>query len=132
MVDYASVFVVSADDHVLVMRRGSTAPVLPYHWDLPGGHIEDDELPDEAAARELFEETRIDCSPGSLLNIGRYSDKQFFILEIDCDFCEIELKLSEHDLYAWCPTSKVRAFLQSRKSLKTVLGGLSLLEAMYE
>jgi 8-oxo-dGTP pyrophosphatase MutT (NUDIX family) len=45
---------------VFVVHRGQV--LLHYHrklgrWLPPGGHVEDNELPDEAASREVFEET---------------------------------------------------------------------------
>jgi 8-oxo-dGTP pyrophosphatase MutT (NUDIX family) len=49
---------------VFVVREGKV--LLHWHrklgmWLPPGGHIEKDELPDEAAAREVFEETGVRC-----------------------------------------------------------------------
>lgn len=42
-------------------------------WALPGGIIDIDELPAEAAARELKEETNIEISPTDLSMIGTYT-----------------------------------------------------------
>ena len=41
-------------------------------WLQPGGHIDDGELPIEAAIREVYEETGVVCRPGS--NAGRLID----------------------------------------------------------
>lgn len=41
-------------------------------WLQPGGHIDDGELPIEAAIREVYEETGVVCCPGS--NAGRLID----------------------------------------------------------
>ena len=51
---------------VFVVHAGRV--LLHYHrklgkWLPPGGHIEDDELPDDAALREVLEETGIRASP---------------------------------------------------------------------
>ena len=45
------------DGRVLVARRGENAEHLPGAWEFPGGKIEDGETPEEAARRELAEET---------------------------------------------------------------------------
>ena len=42
---------------VLVARRREDAEHLPAAWEFPGGKIEDDETPEQAARRELAEET---------------------------------------------------------------------------
>ena len=46
-----------------------------HHWALPGGHVHfDQEDVDEAAARELFEETGIKLDKSSLVQIGTYGN----------------------------------------------------------
>ena len=52
--------VVNQADHILLLRRGVTAPWAPGLWGLPGGYIEDGETPAHAAVRELGEEAGID------------------------------------------------------------------------
>jgi len=50
----ATVFVIK-NNKLLLLKQDKS----PY-WLLPGGHIEDDELPHEAAVREVKEETGLD------------------------------------------------------------------------
>jgi len=50
----ASVFVLK-DDKVLMLKQTRSK-----YWLLPGGHIEDGELPHEAVIREVKEETNLD------------------------------------------------------------------------
>jgi ADP-ribose pyrophosphatase YjhB (NUDIX family) len=47
----ASVFIISHNKVLLLKQERSN------FWLLPGGHVEDNELPHEAAIREVFEET---------------------------------------------------------------------------
>ena len=48
---------------------------LDHHWALPGGHVHfDQEDVDEAATRELFEETGIKLDKSSLVQIGTYGN----------------------------------------------------------
>jgi 8-oxo-dGTP pyrophosphatase MutT (NUDIX family) len=41
----------------LLLRRSFTDPKRPGQWDAPGGHIEAGETPEQAAVREVFEES---------------------------------------------------------------------------
>jgi 8-oxo-dGTP diphosphatase len=47
------------DDEVLLIRRG--APPLKGSWSLPGGRIEWGERAEDAALRELWEETGVEA-----------------------------------------------------------------------
>ncbi len=48
------------DDKVLLVKRLPQRKVYPDLWDLPGGHIEGDETPEDALRREAQEELGID------------------------------------------------------------------------
>ncbi|MEU8424122.1 NUDIX domain-containing protein [Micromonospora sp. NPDC048835] len=55
--DVALVLLVDPSGAVLLQHRDDDAPVSPGQWSLPGGHVEPGESPEEAAHRELVEET---------------------------------------------------------------------------
>ncbi len=56
-------------EEILVMKRGMGG-FAGGGWFIPGGHIEQGEAPDLAAAREVGEETQISVEPGSLAITG--------------------------------------------------------------
>ncbi|GAB3859764.1 NUDIX domain-containing protein [Dactylosporangium cerinum] len=53
----AVVFLVDPQGRVLMQHRDSHAKVSPNQWAMPGGKIEEGETPEEAARREVQEET---------------------------------------------------------------------------
>lgn len=70
----ADVVLFAYDDgrlHVLLIRRGWD----PYVgcWALPGGHVDEGERFEDAARRELVEETGV-FAPAALVKVGAYGD----------------------------------------------------------
>ena len=49
--------IVDAAGRAFVLRRGRERAVFAGLWDIPGGHVEADETPLDALAREVYEET---------------------------------------------------------------------------
>ena len=55
--EIALVLLVDPSGAVLLQHRDEDAAASPNQWSLPGGHLEPGETPEEAARRELLEET---------------------------------------------------------------------------
>ncbi len=60
------VVVDSADRILLLHTRDPTYPELGTWWELPGGGVEPDEAIEDAAIRELYEETSIRIDPSAI------------------------------------------------------------------
>jgi 8-oxo-dGTP diphosphatase len=56
-IEIALVLLVDPSGAVLLQHRDADAAASPNQWSLPGGHLEPDETPEDAARRELLEET---------------------------------------------------------------------------
>ncbi|MBN1123290.1 MAG: NUDIX domain-containing protein [Anaerolineae bacterium] len=59
MITVVSAILTNNDGQVLLQQRDGNPELFPYHWTLPGGHVEAGESPAEAMARELFEENEL-------------------------------------------------------------------------
>ncbi|WP_431934277.1 NUDIX hydrolase [Micromonospora sp. RP3T] len=68
--DVALVLLVDPTGAILMQHRDGNAPVSPWAWSLPGGSIEPGETPEQAARRELREETGLTAGDLHLLWSG--------------------------------------------------------------
>ncbi|MEU5785274.1 NUDIX hydrolase [Micromonospora lupini] len=68
--DVALVLLVDPSGAVLMQHRDEHASVSPNQWSLPGGHVEPGESPEQAARRELREETGLSAGELRLLWSG--------------------------------------------------------------
>ena len=60
--------VLISDGRVLLTKRASHLRFYPDIWDLPGGHIEEGESPEDALRRELLEELQVEIQSFSLMD----------------------------------------------------------------
>ncbi|NTU58397.1 MAG: NUDIX domain-containing protein [Chlorobiaceae bacterium] len=75
-------------NQVLLLLRDDK-PEIPYPnmWDLPGGHVEKDETPEECIAREMMEEIETDVSRCRRYSVYDFPDRMeyIFLMELDID-----------------------------------------------
>jgi 8-oxo-dGTP pyrophosphatase MutT (NUDIX family) len=104
---FSTVAVINRDKKILLLKRGPTAPYNPNNYCFPGGTVEHNESLEEAASRELSEETGINFHKDHLEKIkvtypSGYN-KIIFVAMID----DAEVRLNyEHTDYAWVNSSE--------------------------
>ena len=71
---------IKIDDKYLIIRRtkikGGKPNSLPEYWDIPGGMVEEGEMPKDAAIRETKEEVNLDITIGPILHEDSNYDKE--------------------------------------------------------
>jgi 8-oxo-dGTP diphosphatase len=72
MLRIASIILVDYHGMALLQQRTLDAPTFPGVWSFFGGTIANDETPQQAACRELFEELEIAISPAQLSFFGAF------------------------------------------------------------
>jgi 8-oxo-dGTP pyrophosphatase MutT (NUDIX family) len=90
-----------ADGNVLFLRRGNGGD-HPGEWAFPGGHVESDETPEQAARRETFEEAGYE--PEKLIELGTTNDGAVEFTTFYHECRPFEVKLSDESTeYLWSP-----------------------------
>jgi len=71
-----SIIFVNDKKQVLLLLRDNK-PDIPYPnmWDIPGGHVEDGETPEQCIVREMKEEIDLDLEEFQLLSVMEFLDR---------------------------------------------------------
>lgn len=90
------------DGRVLLGRRAATRAWHPGVWDVPGGHCEPGERPEDALVRELREELDVTPTAWTHLATTRDGDVTLHLYRVTCwDGTPRNRQPEEHDALAW-------------------------------
>lgn len=98
-----------ADDSedVLIVQRADDEDTYPGKWQTPGGKVDLGEAPDDALAREYYEETGLRVEAQNPLSVRHYWTPQrhniliaYEVTLAEGSYEEVELN-EEHQDYAW-------------------------------
>ncbi len=118
----ASVFIINKDDEVLLILRSSTSEKNPNVWEVPGGHVDEDDKNYKAAAiREAKEEVGLDVSNLLDLDVEEYHNriKHYYVTDEYSGEIKIEANpetgIVEHSDYKWVKMDDIPSLKQQSK-----------------
>ena len=107
---------------ILILKRSKTGKNFPSHWDLPGGTLEENEQPENALQREVFEETRLKTKPGKILTAFTLKHRgELLFITYGVHATNSDVKISaEHEQFKWATP----AFIKKEKKAEPFLRDL--------
>ena len=110
---------VDKNSRILLIKRSEESRTGAGKWDIPGGHVDEDDRSLEAAAqRELFEETNIFYPENGLIYVGRHDwegDKvYYYAFPYNRDKITLhpnpQTGFVEHSEYEWATIDEIIAY----------------------
>lgn len=91
------------EKNCLLLFLRDDKPGLPYAnmWDIPGGHVEKGETPDECIVREMKEEIGVDIGIPSLFKVYDFDDRIEYVYMMQCQYQIDDLSLTEGQALRW-------------------------------
>ena len=94
--------VIEKDDRILIARRKHA--YMGYHWEFPGGKLEDNETLEECLKREILEELSITISVGRLISYRKHiinCQTAIVLYAYQAEYISGDISLTDHDEIAW-------------------------------
>ena len=110
MDSFVDIIYINDDNEILLLKRCDDCDLFPSKWGLPGGHVEDGSLLDNAI-RELMEETNI--VPKTLTCVDNHSFKNgshttvYILFSNNAESTDIKICHNEHQDYLFAPLQDV-------------------------
>ena len=104
-----SILFVNDQDQILLFLRDNI-PQIPYPnmWDVPGGHVEDRETPEECICREMKEEMGLDLDEYHLFSVKEFTDRTEFVFWKKANLEIADIDLTEGQRLRWFTRDEAR------------------------
>jgi len=126
-------FIINKENKLLIIRRTANATFLPGYYEMPGGHVEFGESPEEALKREIGEEVNLKIESAFPYNIFSYVSGNGNKHTIDIQFIakvagEIKIKLSqEHEDFVWATEEQLNEYEITAETKDAMLKGFKII-----
>ena len=97
-----SIIFINDEKQILLLLRDDI-PSIPYPnmWDVPGGHVEKNETPEECIVREMKEEMNLTLDGFKLFSKIEFDDRIEYTFWTSANFDVEKIKLSEGQKLKW-------------------------------
>ena len=130
----SAIALIDTDGKLLIQKRSANKKNEPNKWDLSSaGHIDIDETPEQAAVRELFEETGIKVEIEELKLIDTYLNKvkldkdtfinhytYLFLVQKDIDIKKLKMQESEVSEVIFVDKKKYNEFFNNKEMVEAI------------
>ncbi len=122
----ASIIFINDKSHVLLFLRDDI-PDIPYPnmWDVPGGHVEEDETPKQCIVREMKEEMELDLNNFHFFSAIDFPDRIEHVFWKKENLNIHEINLTEGQCLKWFTHDEV-------KNTELALGFNQIVESFFE
>jgi 8-oxo-dGTP diphosphatase len=98
----SSILIVNDRGEILLLLRDNK-PTIPYPnmWDVPGGHVEEGETPEQCIIREMKEEMELDLQGFGLFSVREFSDREEYVFWQRANLNIENIRLHEGQRLRW-------------------------------
>ena len=105
-----SIIFINKKKEILLLLRDDI-PTIPYPnmWDLPGGHVEEDETPEACIVREMKEEMGLDIEGYRRFCATEFDDRVEYVFWMKKDLNIEDIELMEGQRLKWFSEKEAKA-----------------------
>ncbi len=97
-----SIILINDKREILLLLRDNISTIpYPDMWDIPGGHVETDETPEQCIEREMKEEMDLDIKGFQLFSITEFGDREEYSFWMKANLNIQNIHLTEGQRLKW-------------------------------
>ena len=102
------IFINQRQEVLLFLRDDNPAIPYPNTWDLPGGHVEPDETPQQCIVREMMEEMELDLTFFHHFSTTEFFDRIEYVYWKRADLNIADIRLHEGQYLKWFTHEQIK------------------------